>query len=218
MPLKPSPEYCKDFIESQIASCEQEHVCCVPLGESPLPKRVLDVQDVSGLIKLIETAGGDKTAYTALSHCWGASPRVLKTTHYNIQSHLSGIPWTDLPRTFQDVIALTRCLGIRCIWIDSLCIMQGDTLDWEIQSSKMGQIYSSSFLCIAATGSEDSDGGLFFNRWAIWPTFKDYSSPSPSAIPISMKPIELPVLGAPSHSKIYARPVPRTSHSLGSIL
>jgi hypothetical protein len=70
----------------------------------------------------------------------------------------------QLPRTFQDAIAMTRRLGVRYIWIDSLCICQDDMQDWERESARMAAVYSNTYLTIAATGSSDSAGGLFFDR------------------------------------------------------
>jgi hypothetical protein len=70
----------------------------------------------------------------------------------------------DLPRTLQDAIAMTRKLGVRYIWIDRLCICQDDVKDWERESSRMAAVYSNAYLTIAATGSSDAGGGLFFDR------------------------------------------------------
>jgi hypothetical protein len=41
------------------------------------------------------------------------------------------IPFVELPKTFQDAIVVTRGLGIKYIWIDSLCICRDDKADWE---------------------------------------------------------------------------------------
>lgn len=59
---------------------------------------------------------------------------------------------------------MTRRLGVRYMWIDSLCICQDDVKDWERESSRMAAVYSNAYLTIAATGSSDADGGLFFDR------------------------------------------------------
>ncbi|KAJ5802154.1 uncharacterized protein N7503_004604 [Penicillium pulvis] len=70
----------------------------------------------------------------------------------------------DLPQTFQDAIQLTRRLGIRYLWIDSLCIIQDSHEDWLDQSAVMGGVYQYSYLNIAATKSTDPYGGLFTTR------------------------------------------------------
>jgi hypothetical protein len=66
-------------------------------------------------------------------------------------------------RTFQDAITLTRTLGFNYIWIDSLCIIQDDGRDWEIESARMTSVYSNGHLTIAATHSPNGRGGLFVN-------------------------------------------------------
>ncbi|KAI9692181.1 MAG: hypothetical protein M1822_006411 [Bathelium mastoideum] len=74
------------------------------------------------------------------------------------------LPWTQLSKTFQEAIAITRNLGIQYIWIDSLCILQDDASDWEIESEKMGTTYSNALLVISATASKNGDGGIFLER------------------------------------------------------
>jgi hypothetical protein len=75
-----------------------------------------------------------------------------------------GMPWHDLPKTFQDAILLTRSLGIQYLWIDSLCIVQDDLNDWAEESSRMSQIYTNATLTIAAAAAKDGAGGFFNPR------------------------------------------------------
>ncbi|WAO91487.1 HET domain-containing protein [Fusarium falciforme] len=76
----------------------------------------------------------------------------------------SNIPWESLPKTFQDAISLVRKLGYQYIWIDSLCIIQDDPQDWELEASRMASIYQNSQLTIAASRAIDSSQGLFSIR------------------------------------------------------
>lgn len=137
--------------------CKKSMVNC----ERVLPKRVVDVggNDNTGIHLLDSTTKGLDSAYVALSHCWGQS-RHLLLKRDNVESLKADIPWKDLPRTFQDAINVTRALGIRYIWIDSLCIIQDDKMDWEVEAEKMGALYSNASFVIAATASADGDGGL----------------------------------------------------------
>jgi hypothetical protein len=52
-------------------------------------------------------------------------------------------------------------LGIRYLWIDSLCIVQNDREDWEREAPKMADIYGNSFLTLSATAASNSSEGLF---------------------------------------------------------
>jgi hypothetical protein len=50
-------------------------------------------------------------------------------------------------------------LGFRYIWIDSLCIIQDDAEDWEVQSALMAEIYQNAVLTLAATSSTGDNEG-----------------------------------------------------------
>lgn len=71
------------------------------------------------------------------------------------------ITWTSLPKTFQDAIHFVRQINLRYLWIDSLCIVQDDQLDWELESHKMATIYRNAYLTIAATSSSGDSGGCY---------------------------------------------------------
>lgn len=77
---------------------------------------------------------------------------------------MTRLPESELPRTFRDVIEVARRLGIRYLWIDSLCIVQDSAEDWSAESSVMGRVYRNALCNIAATASADSQGGLFVDR------------------------------------------------------
>lgn len=98
--------------------------------------------------------------YLTLSHCWGGrSPLVLKSA--SLVDFKSRIPFSTLSKTFQEAVHAVRRLGYSYIWIDSLCIIQDSTEDWERESEIMGDIYRASVLTIAATASRNGDEGCF---------------------------------------------------------
>jgi len=101
-----------------------------------------------------------------LSHCWGRT-QFITTTRDTLRKRRAGIALSDLSETFKDAVSLTRKLKIRYLWIDSLCIIQGDNDDWEREAGKMGSVYSQSFLNIAATSSAAGSGGLFKERLVL---------------------------------------------------
>ncbi|KAK8062786.1 heterokaryon incompatibility protein-domain-containing protein [Apiospora hydei] len=86
---------------------------------------------------------------------------MLKTTTETLSSHLNGIAIADLPQSFQDAVDITRRLGIRYLWIDSLCIIQDCKKDWDSEAQRMAEIYESSHVTIAATDSLNGDGGCY---------------------------------------------------------
>jgi hypothetical protein len=132
-------------------------------GTGILPKMVIDV-DLSNVgtgprLTTLPLEDSPTRLYAALSHCWGFPSCVLRTTKDTLRKYSESIPVVDLPKTFIDAIEITRKLNIPFLWIDSLCIVQDDQQDWEIESSKMGDIYHNSYLTISATASENSQGG-----------------------------------------------------------
>jgi hypothetical protein len=70
----------------------------------------------------------------------------------------------ELPKTFRDAIEICRKLDISYIWIDSLCVIQGDTEDWAKESITMINVYSGGMLNTAASRASDGGQGLFFER------------------------------------------------------
>src|SRR5579859_3012160 len=71
--------------------------------------------------------------YATLSYCWGAAEH-LKLQAGTMQKFQDGISLTELPKTMQEAIELTRELDLRFLWIDSLCIVQDSVDDWRAQS------------------------------------------------------------------------------------
>ena len=78
-----------------------------------------------------------------------------------MKSRKEGIAWSEFSKTFQDGIVITEKLGLRYIWIDSLCIIQDDLRDWETETKKMADIYKASKFTIAAAKAKDGESGCF---------------------------------------------------------
>jgi hypothetical protein len=118
-----------------------------------LPSRLLYVGNTNNpdSLRLALATGIDKAKYIALSHQWGNildnEKKEFCTTKDNIDQRLSNFNISDLPRTFQDAIKVTRELHVQYLWIDSLCIIQAgdDGKDWESESNLMESVYSSAY-------------------------------------------------------------------------
>ncbi|KAH7274710.1 hypothetical protein MRS44_007030 [Fusarium solani] len=145
----------------------RSHRHCPGAADAILPTRVLDLS--TGKVR-IHLTRGEKEQYMTLSHCWGSHGHITTTTQ-NLAAHQQEIPWSYLSRTFRDAIMVTRELGCRYLWIDSLCIVQDDQEDWERESAQMASIYKNSFLTIAASRSPDGQGGCILDsgeKQYIW--------------------------------------------------
>lgn len=102
--------------------------------------------------------------YATLSHCWGPNPTHLTLNSDNLDQFLLGIPNALLSKTFGDSILVAKRLGLQYIWIDSLCIIQDDTGDWDKEAAQMCNVYRYSSINITASGAPDGSVGLFFDR------------------------------------------------------
>lgn len=160
-PRPPTPEFFST-IQTWIEECgTTRHRLCPPHPTSPLPTRVLKIEQQRGDFKVrLHEGNGEKLRYATLSHCWGKY-QPLSTTKENLSDHLTGIMWSSLPRTFQDAVVITHGLGIHYLWIDSLCIIQNEKDDWEREAAQMKNIYTYCCFSIAAAGGNDSRHGLF---------------------------------------------------------
>ena len=165
-PVAPTTDEILDMIKGWLRTCVANHKICaksfdgITRSEARLPSRVIDVGGPNTRhAHLVTPEAEQKGSYITLSHCWGQT-RQVTTTSANIRRHSFELPMSELSKTFQDAIELTRKLGIRYLWIDSICILQDDKADWLRESQMMGQYYGESYCTIAATGGADGSQGL----------------------------------------------------------
>jgi hypothetical protein len=156
-----------NLLQAWLKDCKSVHTRCISAHGDELPSRLLHISgdlDVP-IVNLIESSGLREIDYFALSHCWGpADKQPLCTTRNNYYSHLAGIPFEKLPKTFQDAVLLAQGAGVEYIWIDSLCIIQNDIQDWHTEASNMTGVYKNATLVIAASDANDSTEGLFITE------------------------------------------------------
>jgi hypothetical protein len=107
-----------------------------------------------------------KAPYMTVSHCWGwggdAPIRLDSKSKCNFEEE--GIPFGDLPKTFQYAVVITNSLGVDYLWIDSLCILQDYPTDWENEARSMCDVYMHSTCNIAALDSHNATEGCLFPR------------------------------------------------------
>ncbi|KAH8591770.1 heterokaryon incompatibility protein-domain-containing protein, partial [Bisporella sp. PMI_857] len=153
---------------TQYKNCLATHSTCPNQTVAKLPARVLALGDLeTGSLDLtanvrIHESIDEQNTYACLSHCWGVH-LPIKLTKENLASFRNNIPWSALPKSFQDAIAFTRKLRIPYIWIDSLCILQDDEEDWREQSAQMAEIYENSVITLAASAAENGAAGCFLH-------------------------------------------------------
>jgi hypothetical protein len=74
---------------------------------------------------------------------------------------MSRMPEDELTKTIRDAIWITQGLGLRYLWVDSVCIIQDSTQDWDKESASMASVYGGSTINIAASGAKDGSWGCF---------------------------------------------------------
>ncbi|KAG4427885.1 hypothetical protein IFR05_016628 [Cadophora sp. M221] len=147
-----------------LSNCAAIHPKCSS-APTQLPTRVIDVGDPDGGTPCrVYEPQNEFGHYMALSHCWGPPELIFKTTAQTLEQNKSELPWARLSKTFREAIEVTRRLGVRYIWIDSLCILQDDEDDWNKEAANMGNIYKNAYLNLAATASSNGMGGLHVER------------------------------------------------------
>ncbi|KAI1296211.1 hypothetical protein F5Y03DRAFT_398893 [Xylaria venustula] len=158
-----------DTIKHWIKECDSTHSHS-PYRKVKAPQRLLDIgpYDVSAPetrdIRLVQNIRED-VEYIALSHCLGTNP-TIRTTRSTLHRRLDSILWEELPKTYQDAIIVTRKLGIRYIWIDSLCIIQDELNDWKEQAANMSGVCENSYLtlAVALATHDDRDNSICVRR------------------------------------------------------
>ncbi|KAK7422555.1 hypothetical protein QQX98_001578 [Neonectria punicea] len=167
------------LLRAWLRVCDDDHDCWNG-SDGFLPSRLLDVEgEDAGVpsLRLHISSQGERGRYLALSHCWGALDQTVKdrycTYRCNIRNKCKEVSWLDLPKTFQDAVTVARGLGIRYLWIDSMCIIQlhlgcsagcARLQDWSCEANKMERYYSQAYATIAATSASDSTAGFLHPR------------------------------------------------------
>jgi hypothetical protein len=148
-----------------LQECRLKHPHCAQNATSIMPSRLLFIGDLesTGGLRLIETEGQQKQ-HSCLSHCWGGARNVLQLTSLNQERLGQKITLHQLPQSFQDAVLISRALALEYIWIDCLCIMQDNPLDWAQESAKMGSIFQNGVVTIAGDCSRSPYEGLFSSR------------------------------------------------------
>lgn len=152
-----------DLMKSWVHRCENTHSCkAVPLEATraeklPVGFMVVDVVEN----RLIQP--GKQCRFIALSYVWGNSVN-FKTTSRNLED-LSTVGafervWDMLSPSIRDAITVTRRIGERYIWIDSLCIKQEDTAVSAANIEAMDTIYRYALCVFIVADDRAPDLGL----------------------------------------------------------
>lgn len=105
--------------------------------------------------------------YLALSYTWGIQQTYV-TTINTIKDKLHALDTALLPKTIIEAITVTRRLGFRYLWVDSLCIIQDSKEDKRHEISQMRLIFQHATLTIAAGKASSVTEGLLTKPDLQW--------------------------------------------------
>lgn len=118
--------------------------------------------------------------FAALSYVWGRLPTllhpgigserpVLLTTEENVErlstpKGLSSSAIVEMnariPQTVRDAMTFCRNIGMKHLWIDTLCIIQNDREDKSYLIERMDDVYDHATVTLIAASGENADSGL----------------------------------------------------------
>lgn len=129
--------------------------------------------------------GESKSKYAALSYVWGRM-KFFRTLRDNVgkleEPGALKLPefYNKIPWTIRDAIQTVRDIGLRYLWVDSLCIVQDDTSGEKAEAiSKMDLVYGAAFVTIVAATGDNADAGLP----GVRPGTRGYRQPIEELIP-----------------------------------
>ncbi|KAF2019848.1 HET-domain-containing protein [Aaosphaeria arxii CBS 175.79] len=156
-PINVNPDSDESILwaKSMLHRCSNEHPGCPNDKPVPLPTRVVEIME-NGKLRLATKQ--PNALYATLSYCWGG-PQRFQTTKETLSAKSKMFDIDELPKTLQDAVLLTHKLGMRYIWIDSLCIIQDDEEDKSKELADMARYYSMAHVTICA-GDKDCTTGF----------------------------------------------------------
>lgn len=148
-----------ELLKGWIKTCKQEHgaICEDSLVHPELMAKRKNVLRAVDVEQMCVVTVPDDAKFVALSYLWGKNFQQLFTTSENIGrlSRPGALSKETLPRTIRDTIELTRMLGEKYLWTDSLALVHDKDFqyhdDW---------IYARAHITVVAGSGKDADAGL----------------------------------------------------------
>ncbi|KAI1333536.1 heterokaryon incompatibility protein-domain-containing protein [Xylariaceae sp. FL0016] len=167
--IEGNPHEDLSFARRWLKFCRANHPeCTLAPIEGGMPTRLIDMGDpaLGERPKIVDTVARGLTApYAALSYCWGNDHRrVEELTDDKLIKMQEELDEDSLALTYKETMRLTRELGLRYLWVDCLCIVQGSARDWEHESKRMATVYGNSTLTLIAGRSADRHAGFIKNE------------------------------------------------------
>jgi hypothetical protein len=133
-----------------------------------MPTRLLEItlgKNDRYAVRLCKTTG-QSLVYAALSYIWGG-PQSCQTLKRNIDEYLQHIELQKVPKTILDAIHCTQTLGLKYLWVDSLCIIQDSAEDKSREIGLMSTIYKNAYVTISAAKATSCEEGFLEPRTSV---------------------------------------------------
>ena len=148
-----------EVLKSWIRTCEHAHgqECDMSLVHPELMKKRKNVLRAIDVEQMCVAVVPPNARFIALSYLWGKNFEQLFTTSENLPrlSKPYALEKEHLPQTIKDTIKLTRKLGERYLWTDSLALIHDKGFqyhdDW---------IYARAHLTVVAGSGQNANAGL----------------------------------------------------------
>jgi hypothetical protein len=151
-----------ETLREWLHDCDRNHARCDRdpdlhvVAQTELPTRLVEIgARPSSIIRVIHPKSA--VQYAAVSYRWGNVSQYLtyQTTRENLAEKENGIALASLPLLLQNAIDVAREIGMRFIWIDALCIVQGPGGDYDTEAERMETVFSGAYCVIAASRAAD---------------------------------------------------------------
>ena len=158
-------------IKDWLSFCVDEHQFC---RQRQLDGLFQDDEAIH-LIDVVDhniTRASLRYGYVALSYVWGGVEQVMATTNIMGTLTRSGAlqsEWKQIPRVVQDAITITAALGVRYLWVDSLCIVQDDVVRKHQQIAMMAEIFNRAKATFIACDGIDATSPLLPDKSSFDP-------------------------------------------------
>jgi hypothetical protein len=163
-----------EFLREKYVDCQKTHrIRCdwfkflSPPGKTDAGESSLKAMSFAKNLRVIDVMKQNivkaplNCQFVALSYVWGKVEflQLKKANRVDLEKEGAFLQHKP-PLTVRDAIELTRALGERYLWVDTLCIVQDDDEDRRLQIRQMDVIYSIASLTIVAAAGEDANVGL----------------------------------------------------------
>lgn len=140
-----------------LEECSQNHEACRHHSDGPatsrsLPTRLIDLLPggQAGLsVRIVNGADLDdreRPDYAAVSYVW--ADEELKLTTARLEAMQAEIARETLPQAINEAIAKAHDIGLRYMWVDSLCVLQDSQHDKERECHATAEVYRNAAVTI----------------------------------------------------------------------